>query len=201
MASVERLRGLMINVGAKGGTVMVRGGGTNVVKSMTAYWDAARPDFFGSLMVDFAHPLPGGAGGVTIQIVDADAVPTEPTLHSKPIIPGRYGEIEIEGALLIECDKMQYDYIGPTFGWLPLDLCELPEARQLRERLTNLGAACPLHQYDGQKAEYAATRAGHQIERTNQGWWGNCPLIWHETSIIVLESELPSWARFSVGAR
>jgi len=137
MASTERLAGLMMNVGSKGGMVVLRGNGPEVVKSMTTYWNPARPDSFGSAMIDFGHPLPGGVAGVTIQIVDPDAVPTEPTIHCKPIIPGRYGEIEIEGALLIECDRIQYDHTCPNVDWLPLDLRQLPEAQGLRERLAS----------------------------------------------------------------
>jgi hypothetical protein len=135
MANDERLRGLMINIGALGGTVAIRGSEAEVIKSMTTYWDAKHPEWFGSLLIDFAHPLPGGAGGLTIQMVDPHAVPTEPTIHSKPILTGRYGELEVEGVLLTKCDKMQYSYSSPAYDWMPLDLGELPEARQLADGL------------------------------------------------------------------
>ncbi len=138
MRSTERLRGLMINVAAKGGTIAVRGDGTEVIKSLTVYWDAASLDIFGSMMIDFAHPLPGGSGGLTIELVGSDVIPTEPTIHRKPIIPGRYGEIEIEGALLTELDQMTCDFTASSYDWLPTDLGELPEAQKLREGLARL---------------------------------------------------------------
>ena len=128
----------MINLGAKGGTIAVCGSGTEVIKSLTTYWDAVSPDTFGSMMIDFAHPLPGGGDGLTIQLVGPDVAPTEPTIHRKPAIPGRYGEIEIEGALLTEVDRMTCDFAGPSYAWMPLDLCNLPEAQKLREGLARL---------------------------------------------------------------
>ena len=141
MANDERLRGVMINVGAKGGTIALRGSKAEITKSMTAYWDAQHPEWFGSFLIDFAHPLPGGPGGLVMQMVGPDAVPTEPTIYSKPTLPGRYGELEIEGVLLTRCDETQYNFSGPAYGWMPLDLGELPEARQLVDRLTRLQCA------------------------------------------------------------
>jgi len=134
----ERVRGIMINVGAKGGTISLCGGELEIIKSMTSYWDAEHPDWFGSLLIDFAYPLLGSVQGVTIKIVGPDVAPTERTIHSKATLPGRYGEIEIEGVLLTECDNAQYDYFGPAYDWMPLDLSELSEGRQLSERLASL---------------------------------------------------------------
>ena len=113
---------------------------------MTTYWTADRPDLFGSLLVDFANPLPGGAGGVTIRVVGPEAVPTERTIHAKPILPGRYGEIEIEGVLLTECSNVQFDYWGPVYNWMPLDLGELLEAQCLADRLASLQGEMSLKQ-------------------------------------------------------
>ena len=138
IANSERLRGIMINAGAKGGTVMLRSGEAEILKSMTAYWDTERPDRFGSLLIDFAYPLAGHSGGVIMKIVDFNAVHTEPTIYAKPILPGRYGEIEIEGVLLTSCDNVRYDYSGPVYDWMPLDLGELGELQQLSDRLATL---------------------------------------------------------------
>jgi hypothetical protein len=33
---------------------------------------------------------------------------------------------------------MTCDFTGPSYGWLPLDLGELPEAQKLREGLARL---------------------------------------------------------------
>ena len=76
-----------------------------------------------------------------MQMVGPDAVPTEPTIHSKPTLRDRYGELEIEGVLLTKCDKMQYNYASPVYNWMPLDLGELPEARQLTDRLASMQRA------------------------------------------------------------
>ena len=138
MRGNERLRGIMINVGALGGTIILRSGQVEVIKSMTAYWSADRPDLFGSLLIDFAHPLLGGAEGVTIQMAGPGVMPTEPTIHAKPGLPGRYGEIEIEGVLLTECDYAQIDYRAPSYPWIPIDLGTLLTAQDLADRLAAL---------------------------------------------------------------
>jgi hypothetical protein len=124
----------MINVGAPGGTIAIRGGDTVVVKSMTIYWDKKRPELFGSIMIDFAHPLPGGQG-LSLHILGVDAVPTERTIHAKPILQNRYGAIEIEGVLLTRRERTEFNYSAPVYDWMPLDLAELPEVRQLVARL------------------------------------------------------------------
>jgi hypothetical protein len=138
LANSERLRGIMINAGAKGGTVMLRSGDAEILKSMTAYWDTERPDRFGSLLIDFAYPLAGHSGGIIMKIVDFNTAHTEPTIHAKPILPGRYGEIEIEGVLLTGCDNARFDYSAPVYDWMPLDLGELGEVQQLSDRLATL---------------------------------------------------------------
>jgi glycosyltransferase involved in cell wall biosynthesis len=132
----ERLSGVMINNGAKGAMVALRSGDREVIKSMTAYWNPENPDEYCAMFVDIAQPLRGRPAGVTIEIVDADAVPTEPTLHAKSGLPGRYGEIEIEGVLLVGEDASQITYAGPQFDG-PLDLSELPDALRLRDRLAS----------------------------------------------------------------
>jgi hypothetical protein len=134
----ERVRGVMVNVGAKGGTVMLRSREAEIIKSMTIYFDAKHPDWFSSLLVDFSYPLAGGCGGVTMQLMGSEVVPSEPTIHAKPLIPGRYGKIEIEGVLLSECENARLDYSCPVYDWMPFDLAELPEARQLLDRLCKL---------------------------------------------------------------
>jgi hypothetical protein len=67
-----------------------------------------------------------------------DAVPTQPTIPSKPTVNGRYGELEIEGVLLTGCDPIQCHYLRPVYEWMPLDLGELPEGRRLVDRLADL---------------------------------------------------------------
>lgn len=131
----ERLSGIMINTGAWGATVALRGAGVEVIKPLTVYWDSEHPDWYIAMFVDIAQPLLGGPAGVTLEIVDRDAVPTERTIHVKPPLPGRYGEIEIEGVLLIGDRPAYVSNSGPCYGWMPLDLGELPEAEHLRARL------------------------------------------------------------------
>lgn len=125
----------MINTGAWGATVALRGAGVEVIKPLTVYWDSEHPDWYIAMFVDIAQPLLGGPAGVTLEIVNRDAVPTERTIHVKPPLPGRYGEIEIEGVLLIGDRPAYVSNSGPCYGWMPLDLGELPEAEQLRARL------------------------------------------------------------------
>jgi len=133
--NTERLSAIMINMGAKGGTVALKNDSSEIIKSMTAHWDVERPDWYSALLVDFAHPLVGGSAGLTIEIVDCEAGPTEATIHAKPVAPERYGEIEIEGVLLTGCSRIEFDHTRPSYDWMPLDLGELPEARHLSDRL------------------------------------------------------------------
>lgn len=138
LAQDEYLRAIMINVGAPGGTVAIRDDKAAIVKSMTVYWDEKQPDSFGSILIDFAHPLPGGTGVLVMQMLGVDAIPTERTIHVKPMLAGRYGVIEIEGMLLSRQDRLEFNHTAPVYNWMPLDLAELPEVRQLADRLARL---------------------------------------------------------------
>ena len=131
----ERLRAIMINATAKGGTIAVRNSEREVVKSMTAYWRPEHPERYSALLVDFARSPPGGPAGITMQIVGSDAVPTERTIHERPVSPDRYGEIEIEGVVLTGCHPVEVAYSRQSYDWLPLDLGELPETHRLSDRL------------------------------------------------------------------
>ncbi len=131
----ERLSAIMINAAARGGTIAVRNSEREVIKSMTAYWSPEHPDCYTALLVDFARSLPGGPDGITMRIVGSDAVPTEHTIHEKPVAPDRYGELEIEGVLLTGCHPVEFAYSHQSYDWMPLDLGELPESHRLSERL------------------------------------------------------------------
>jgi hypothetical protein len=96
----EALIGLMINTGAFGAQVALSTETATIVKPMTIYWDATRPDWFTAILVDLLHPLQGSATGIVMRVADQDATPTEATLHQKPSLEGRYGEIEVEGFLI-----------------------------------------------------------------------------------------------------
>jgi hypothetical protein len=96
----EALIGLMINTGAFGAQVALSNDELTIVKPMTIYWDAARPDWFTAILVDLLCPLQGSETGIVIRVTHPDAAPTEATLHQKPSLEGRYGEIEVEGFLI-----------------------------------------------------------------------------------------------------
>jgi glycosyltransferase involved in cell wall biosynthesis len=131
----ERLRAIMINAAAKGGTIAVRNSESEVIKSMTAYWSPEHPERYSALLIDFARSPPGGPAGITMQIVGSEAVPTERTIHERPVVPDRYGELEIEGVLLTGCHPVELAYSRQSYDWLPLDLGELPETHRLSDRL------------------------------------------------------------------
>lgn len=131
----ERLRGVMINTGAPGGTVAFRSSNAEIVKSMTAYHDPRHRTRFESLLIDFAHPFLGGASGVTMEMLAPNAAATEHTVHGKPVSAECYGEVEIEGVLVTGRNNVQFDYDSPAYDWLPLDLQELKEAEVMIGRL------------------------------------------------------------------
>jgi hypothetical protein len=137
----ERLAGVLINTGAPGGTIALRNGETEIIKSMMLRWAPEQPDRYAAMFVDFAQPPIGGPSGITMAIADRDAVATERTIHAQPPLPGRYGEIEIEGVLLTESSTVEFGHACPHYDWMPLDLSELPEARHLSNQLAGLAAA------------------------------------------------------------
>ena len=134
----ERVAGLMVNVGAKGGTVAIRGSNAQVVKSLTFDWSNHQPEVFFSLLVDIAKPIIGGADCVTIEIVPDEMTPTERTIHGRPAPPGRDGEVEIEGILITSEREADCSFAMTSYCGLPLDLRELPEADRLFAALVGL---------------------------------------------------------------
>lgn len=115
--ATEMLVGVMANTGALGGNLRLVGDRT-IVKSMTIYWDAARPDWFTSIMVDLVEPLRGSPSGITIELVGENMVATEGTLHHKPTLPGRYGEVQIEGFLVAKPGAIEpLSYAQPKLGY------------------------------------------------------------------------------------
>lgn len=65
-------------------------------------------------------------------MVSPDVTPTEPTIHAKPILLGRYGEIENECVPLSECNNVQAYYWAPSH---PVTLDALLERQDLADRL------------------------------------------------------------------
>jgi hypothetical protein len=55
-----------------------------IIESMTTYWHAKYPERFGSMLIDFDHPLLEEPGRFIKQIVDPDGAPAERTIHSEP---------------------------------------------------------------------------------------------------------------------
>jgi hypothetical protein len=136
----ERLAGLVVNCGAEGGTLAIRGKRGEAVKSMTFEWSGHRPEVFFSLLVDIAQPIVGGDDGVTIEIVSDDRAPTEPTIHGRPARPGRIAGIEIEGVLIASPDETEFRFSSPEYKGLPLDLGKLPQAGRLFDGLVGLAS-------------------------------------------------------------
>ena len=138
IGSRERLAGILINTGAKGGMVTIRGSNIEVTKSLTVYWDDDHPDWYIAMLVDVAGSIHGGPSGVTMELVAGDRVPTEPTLHARPALPNRYGEVEIEGVVVAELDDATIEFSKQTCAQLPLDLGATKEAEKLRKDLMKL---------------------------------------------------------------
>jgi hypothetical protein len=134
----ESVGAVMINTGAMGGTVVLRGKEGQVVKSLTIYWFEDRPELFSSILVDILGLVTGSPKGATIEIATPDSIVTEATLEGKRSLPGRYGEIEIEGVLLTQSAEHIDTVSAPTYDWLPLDLGSLPEVGRLVDALARL---------------------------------------------------------------
>jgi hypothetical protein len=127
----ERLAAVMINTGARGATISCRGKNAEVVKSMTAYWQDRHPECFSAMLIDFRQRVASDGAGLTMEILSSSAVPTEPTIHGRPVCPDRYGEVEIEGILLTSSDRQKLEIQGMTYPWLPIDLAQRPQSRHL----------------------------------------------------------------------
>jgi SAM-dependent methyltransferase len=134
----ERIGAILLNTGAKGGIVAIRGAAGEVIKSLTSYWHEADPEAFSSYIVDILAPVTGGDAGIAIEIVDKDWTPTETTLMNRRILPGRYGEIEIEGILLCGTEASTEKAVVPVYDWLPLDIAAMPEASLMVTALARL---------------------------------------------------------------
>jgi hypothetical protein len=133
----ERLAAVMINTGAKGATVAIQGSNGRIVKSLTCYWDPVQPEIFSSLLVDMVAPVLGGADGIEIAIVEDVAKPTEGTLTGRPVLGGRYGEVEVEGVLL-KGEQVRQQFTSMARSALPLDLADLPAFGQMVDALAAL---------------------------------------------------------------
>jgi hypothetical protein len=138
LAVDERVAALMVNAGAKGGTIAIRGRNAEAIKNLTFEWSNYKPEMFFSLLVDVAQPIIGGEGGVTIEIVPDERMPTEPTIHGRPAPPGRDGEVEVEGILVTSAIEAECSVAAANYRGLPLDLGELPEGGRLFEALVGL---------------------------------------------------------------
>ena len=118
----------------------IRGSNTEVIKRVRFEWSEVTPKHFWSLMTDIAEPVLGGANGVAVQVVERDRPPTERTTMGRPPIEP-YGEIELEGVLIIGTEEVELSFSSREYPDLPLDLGDLPESRGLRESLATLAAS------------------------------------------------------------
>ncbi|MDJ0390422.1 SGNH/GDSL hydrolase family protein [Roseomonas sp. E05] len=134
----ECLLALVMNTGALGANVAFRNGREEVVKPLIVYWDENKPDWFTAICVDFKRQLPGGHNGIEITALGPDAQPTEATLHQKPFLPGRYGEVEIEGFLIGTQAKLEVTSEVQSRPGLPLSLLEMTGQQRTLERLSAL---------------------------------------------------------------
>ena len=79
-------------------------------------------------LADIRDMPSGGADGITLSIEPEHAVHTEPTLHAKPPLPGRYGELEIQAFIVSEHDPVENRWIELRRPALPLDLSKVLDA-------------------------------------------------------------------------
>ncbi|MBI3769071.1 MAG: hypothetical protein HY271_11350 [Deltaproteobacteria bacterium] len=144
VGSGERLVGLAINCGAPGAKVAFVANGARVVKRLVIYFDQARLDKFISVLVDLNQAMPGGPGGIDLEVLPANAEETERTLHQQSIVEGRYGEIEIEGFVIAASTPVLSRCIGVARPGVPCDLGGVIDSEDLVARLATLGARASL---------------------------------------------------------
>jgi hypothetical protein len=137
----ESLLALMMNTGGLGANVGFSSGESSAVKSLVVYWDKKNPDWFTAICVDFKHPLPGSRSGIDVEILQPDAEPTERTLHQKPFLDGRYGEVEIEGFLIGTQAKVEVDCTVIARPTILLDLWNIVGREDFLGRLAALAPA------------------------------------------------------------
>lgn len=101
VAEDERLIALVVNTGAPGAMVEFTAGAQRVVKRMICCWNTGAPDNLVVQTMDLRDAMRGGADGIRLRILSEDAAQTEQTLHQMAPLPGRYGRVEIEAALVM----------------------------------------------------------------------------------------------------
>ncbi len=128
VGETEYVRGLMLNFGAAGGITEVSGPHSRSIASLITHWDNLNPSAFMSVFVEFRDPVQGGETGVQIRVLPQGSVPTEPILHRRLLYPELYGEIQIEGVLIVnerssnDSHAKVYDLLADRYYELATDL-------------------------------------------------------------------------------
>ncbi|HZP19812.1 MAG TPA: hypothetical protein VFB16_06330 [Bauldia sp.] len=136
LAEGERVGGIMVNGGGNGANLVLRGE-REVVKRVNFEWSGYRPKPFFSVFVDLAEPLAGSSGTVTIELAGDDRLPTERTIHERPLNAEVPREVELE-AVFITGPERDLDFVSRSYPGLPLDLGELGETERFYRALLGL---------------------------------------------------------------
>ncbi|MFC4168407.1 hypothetical protein [Teichococcus aestuarii] len=131
----EVLSSIMINNGAKGCIASFNNGNRTVSRQLIMYWDTNNPDVYNSMHVDFFDELEGSKNGIIMKLEPIDYLVTERLLHGRPPLPGRYGELQIEG-FLVRSQK-ETPTLAPyrQYPELPLSLEKFPSQKNI---ITNI---------------------------------------------------------------
>lgn len=131
----EVLAGVMMNTGAEGSVARFDNGRRSVAKRLVMYWNANAPDGYSLILADLFDQLEGSAGGIRLTLEPADHPVTEPMLHGRPPLPGRYGTLELDGFLILSREPVVETTTITEFAGLGLDLSELCTAPDAVTRL------------------------------------------------------------------
>lgn len=102
----EFVYGLMINQGAPGAILEFVGPESQRSIGLVALWDNENPRSFMSTYVQLQQPVRGGGDGIVIQILPKGSELTEPLVHRRTLYPELYGELHIEGVVIVRDPDM-----------------------------------------------------------------------------------------------
>ena len=131
----EVLSGIMIDTGAKGAVCTFSGAGPTAAKRLIMRWNDATPDHFSLMYVDLFQEVSGGPDGVTMRVEPETVEPTEQMLHGRSALPGRYGEVHVEGFLITKKQLRPVEVPATIYHGLPLNLAAFPSQAGLDEAL------------------------------------------------------------------
>lgn len=122
----ETVLGLVVNMGGSGAKLRLYSSEGEEIRDLIYDWSNTDPDAYMSIFVALRKALPGGAEGVTLEVLPVDGPETVPEPGRPSVLDQRYDEIRVEGVLVAGADTSRVT----RHGVLPNGLDLLAERYQ-----------------------------------------------------------------------